>query len=59
MLVGCLRQPAGTFIHVPNPDATRSAKVVEPGTTILCFGGTPGEAFSVSLWEQKYDPAVR
>lgn len=51
--------PAGTFVYVPDPDAMRSAKGVEAGTTILCFGGTPGEAFSVSAWEQKYDPAAR
>jgi mannose-6-phosphate isomerase-like protein (cupin superfamily) len=50
--------PEGTLVYVPDPDAMRSAVALEAGTTILCFGGTPGEAFSVSPWEQKYDPAT-
>jgi len=49
--------PSGTFVYVPDPDATRSAVAIEDGTTVLCFGGTPGEAFGVSEWERKYDPA--
>jgi quercetin dioxygenase-like cupin family protein len=49
--------PAGTFVYVPDPDALRSAVALEDGTTVLCFGGTPGEAFGVSEWERKYDPA--
>jgi oxalate decarboxylase/phosphoglucose isomerase-like protein (cupin superfamily) len=49
--------PTGTFVYVPDPASIRSAVAHEPGTTILCLGGTPGEAFSVSPWEQKYDPA--
>jgi hypothetical protein len=49
--------PAGTFVYVPDPASVRSAVAHEEGTTILCFGGTPGEAFAVSPWEQKYDPA--
>lgn len=49
--------PEGTFVYVPDPDAVRSAVAHEPGTTVLCFGGTPGEAFEVSPWERKYDPA--
>lgn len=47
--------PAGTLLYVPDPEATRSAVARERGTTVLCFGGTPGEAFSVSPWEQKYE----
>jgi mannose-6-phosphate isomerase-like protein (cupin superfamily) len=50
--------PAGTFVYVPDPDAFRSAVAAADQTTVLCFGGTPGEAFSVSPWEQKHDPAV-
>jgi hypothetical protein len=46
--------PAGTFVYVPDPDAVRSAVCREGGTTVLCFGGTPGKAYDVSLWEQKY-----
>jgi mannose-6-phosphate isomerase-like protein (cupin superfamily) len=49
--------PAGTFVYVPDPGATRSAVAREAGTTVICFGGTPGEAFEVSSWERKYDPA--
>ena len=48
---------AGTFVYVPDPASIRSAVAHEAGTTILCLGGAPGEAFSVSDWEQKYDPA--
>jgi quercetin dioxygenase-like cupin family protein len=49
--------PAGTFVYVPDPTSTRAAVAQEPGTTVLCLGGAPGEAFGVSDWEQKYDPA--
>jgi mannose-6-phosphate isomerase-like protein (cupin superfamily) len=50
--------PAGTFVYVPDPDSMRGAVAEEDGTTILCLGGTPGEAFSVSPWEKTYDPAA-
>jgi hypothetical protein len=49
--------PAGTFVYVPDPASIRSAVAHDVGTTVLCLGGTPGEAFSVSTWEQEYDPA--
>jgi quercetin dioxygenase-like cupin family protein len=49
--------PAGTFVYVPDPASIRSAVAHEAETTILCLGGAPGEAFSVSDWERKYDPA--
>jgi hypothetical protein len=49
--------PQGTFVYVPDPGVMRSAVAREGDTTVVCFGGTPGEAFSVSPWEQKYDPA--
>jgi hypothetical protein len=49
--------PEGTFVYVPDPDAVRSA-VARAGTTVLCFGGAPGEAFSVSEWERQYDPTT-
>jgi oxalate decarboxylase/phosphoglucose isomerase-like protein (cupin superfamily) len=48
--------PAGTFVYVRDPDASRRAVAHEPGTMVLCLGGTPGEAFAVSPWERKYDP---
>ncbi len=53
-----IEAPAGTFVYVPDPASIRSAVAHEAGTTILCLGGTPGEAFAVSPWEQKYDPAA-
>jgi quercetin dioxygenase-like cupin family protein len=49
--------PEGTFVHVPDPASIRSAVAHEAGTIVLCLGGTPGEAFSVSPWERQYDPA--
>ena len=49
--------PNGTFVYVPDPDSMRSAVAEEDGTTILCLGGTPGEAFTVSPWENRYDRA--
>ena len=48
--------PAGTFVYVRDPDASRGAVAREADTTLLCLGGTPGEAFAVSPWERKYDP---
>jgi Cupin domain len=49
--------PAGSFVYVPDPASKRSAVTEEPGTTVLCLGGSPGEAFAVSDWEKEYDPA--
>jgi tetratricopeptide (TPR) repeat protein len=37
--------PAGTVVHVPVPEARRSAVAKEPGTTLLGIGGRPGEAY--------------
>jgi tetratricopeptide (TPR) repeat protein len=50
--------PAGTVVHVPVPEAKRSAVAREPGTTLLGIGGrpdepyreTPGEAIE-GFWE--------
>jgi hypothetical protein len=53
-----LDAPAGTFVYVEDPDVMRSAVSRAPNTMILCFGGTPGEAFEVSPWEKQYDPAA-
>jgi hypothetical protein len=51
--------PQGTLVYLPDPEATRSAVAHVAGTTVLGLGGKPGEAFSVSDWERKYDPAAR
>jgi hypothetical protein len=50
--------PEGTLVYVPDPAAMRSALAHVAGTTVLGLGGTPGEAFSVSDWERKFDPAA-
>lgn len=44
--------PAGTFVHVPDPEILRGATALEPGTTLLAVGGEPGKAFEVSAWER-------
>ena len=50
---------AGTLVYVPDPETMRGALAREDGTTVICFGGTPGEAFTVSPWEQKYETRDR
>jgi uncharacterized protein YjlB len=42
--------PAGTVVFVP-PGVMRTAFAVEPGTTILAIGATPGEAYAPDGWE--------
>jgi mannose-6-phosphate isomerase-like protein (cupin superfamily) len=51
--------PAGTLVYIRDPAVTRTAVAREGGTTVLAFGGTPGEGFSVSEWERKYDAGDR
>jgi hypothetical protein len=51
--------PAGTLVYVPDPKTTRGAVAREDGTTVICFGGTPGEAFKVSEWEREYEARAR
>lgn len=41
--------PAGTYVFVPDPASHRHAVAVEPGTTVLSFGGPP--TFEPSAWE--------
>jgi hypothetical protein len=43
--------PTGTLVFVRDPAARRKAVAHEAGTTVLCVGGRPGEAFVVSPWE--------
>ncbi len=45
--------PAGTFVAVPLP-VRRGAVANEAGTTIVVFGGKPGEPFAVSGWEASF-----
>jgi quercetin dioxygenase-like cupin family protein len=42
--------PAGTFVFA-RPGVKRTAYAVEPQTTILAIGGTPGQAYEVDGWE--------
>jgi hypothetical protein len=50
--------PAGTFVYIRDPSVRRSARAEAGDTTVLAFGGTPGEAFDVSPWERKWEPKV-
>ncbi len=45
----------GTLVYCP-PAAARKAVALEPGTTVLAVGGTPGQAFQVSRWESSRTP---
>ena len=46
--------PAGTFVYVRDPAVRRSALARTASTTVIVFGGQPGQAFEISPWEQKY-----
>ena len=45
-----LDAPAGTLVFLGDPAVKRSAKAVEPGTTVLAIGGAPGR-HEPSAWE--------
>jgi hypothetical protein len=45
--------PQGTLVFV-TPPSHRVATALEPQTTVLVVGGTPGEAFAVSEWERRW-----
>ena len=44
--------PAGTYVFIPDPLSHRHATALEPGTTVLSFGGPP--SFTPSAWEWKF-----
>lgn len=44
--------PAGTVIHIGDPELQRSAKATASGTVVLSLGGWPEKPFTVSEWEQ-------
>ena len=48
-----LEAPAGTLVHV-TPPSHRVAHATQDDTAILVVGGTPGEAFAVSAWEERW-----
>lgn len=43
--------PAGTVVHVPVPEARRSAVARVPGTTLLGIGGRPGQPYRATPGE--------
>lgn len=47
--------PTGTAIFVRDPAVQRGAFAEENGTLVLVIGGTRGEAYEVSIWEQAAD----
>jgi hypothetical protein len=46
--------PAGTVVHLPDPDVRRGAVATEAGTTVLAVGARPGVAFQPSGWEAAF-----
>ncbi len=48
--------PAGTLVFVADPASRRGAVAKEPGTTVLVVGAEPGAAFTVSPWEETWEP---
>ncbi len=46
--------PAGTFVAVHDPTVRRTAVALEPGTTAVVVGASPGEVFQVSPWEYSF-----
>ena len=51
--------PAGTLVFVPGSDTRRGAVARNAGTTILVVGARPGEAFTVSPWEESWEENQR
>ena len=51
--------PAVTVVAVRDPSVTRSAAALEPGTTLLAFGGLPRDDFSSTWWERHFDGVPR
>ena len=47
--------PAGSLVFVRDPAVKRRAVAREDETTILAVGATPGQAFTVSPWEENGD----
>jgi tetratricopeptide (TPR) repeat protein len=53
--------PAGSLVHISDPEVRRVAISREPDTTVLALGGKPGEPYQVSAWEAMFAalPATR
>ena len=52
-----LDAPTGALVLV-TPPSQRVAHALEDGTTVLVVGGTPGRAFEVSEWEERWRRAA-
>jgi mannose-6-phosphate isomerase-like protein (cupin superfamily) len=46
--------PAVTCIAIRDPEVRRSAIAIEPNTTLLVVGATPGRPYEVSQWDRKW-----
>jgi mannose-6-phosphate isomerase-like protein (cupin superfamily) len=46
--------PAGTLVHLPDPEVRRGAVAVEPGTTVVAMGARRGVPFQPSGWEASF-----
>jgi quercetin dioxygenase-like cupin family protein len=46
--------PAGTIVHLPDPEVRRGAVAAEPGTTVLAMGAPRGVPFRPSGWEAAF-----
>jgi tetratricopeptide (TPR) repeat protein len=46
--------PAGTIVHLADPEVRRGAVAAEDGTTVLAIGAKPGVPFEPSRWETSF-----
>jgi hypothetical protein len=46
--------PAGTNVHLPDPEVRRGAVAAADGTTLLAVGAKPGVPFEPSKWEEVF-----
>jgi tetratricopeptide (TPR) repeat protein len=53
-----LDAPAGTVVHVPDPESRRGAVAAQPGTVVLVVGAPRGEAYAPSPWEASAQAAL-
>lgn len=51
--------PAVTVVAVRDPSLTRRAVALEPGTTLLAFGGLPQPDFRSTWWEEHFTGVPR
>ena len=49
--------PEGTYVHIRDPAVHRHAVALEPGTTVLSFGGPP--TFEPSEWEWRFKASAQ